>query len=120
MLASFACSWLFAFVTMVIGLYSMMSDLWCRMSLWVCAWLYATNKLVVYMFLMAKVHLVSNPNVPHLKDPVLRLNVALLLPYGGILVCDASCSVAVLFPLPCSPDPGLLCPSLSAPPFCPQ
>ena len=36
-LVSFACSWLFAFVTMVIGLYSMIFDLWCRMSLWGCA-----------------------------------------------------------------------------------
>ena len=86
-LVSFTCSWLFAFTTILFGLFALRSVWWCRMGLWACAFLYASNKLVVYIFLMAKVHLVTCPKVPHIKDPVLRRNALLLLPYGVILVC---------------------------------
>ena len=88
-LLSFTCSWSFAWVTLLLRSYVTTSEWMCRLGLWACAILYASNKLVVYFFLALKVHVVANPSVAHLKDRALVRNVLLLVPYLGILVCYA-------------------------------
>jgi hypothetical protein len=58
----------------------------CVVGIHMCACLYSSTKLIIYLFLIEKARLLDNTQGARTNDRFYVLNVSLLLPYGAILV----------------------------------
>ncbi|CAM9686649.1 unnamed protein product, partial [Heterosigma akashiwo] len=58
----------------------------CTTSILTCILVYASTKLATYLFLIERVHLVTGMKIPRPKDKRFILNMALLAPYGVVLI----------------------------------
>ncbi|KAF9347705.1 hypothetical protein BGX34_002944, partial [Mortierella sp. NVP85] len=68
----------------------------CTISIFVCLSLYAASKIIIYLFLIEKVHVVSSATTRRKDTTLYRANILLLTPYTIILVLMVLNRVAVL------------------------
>ncbi|KAK3825219.1 MAG: hypothetical protein J3Q66DRAFT_327242 [Benniella sp.] len=68
----------------------------CTISIFVCLSLYAASKIIIYLFLIEKVHVVSSVATRRKDTTLYRVNILLLTPYTIILVLMILNRVAVL------------------------
>ncbi|GJJ74520.1 hypothetical protein EMPS_06878 [Entomortierella parvispora] len=78
-------SWAFSFIATILVQTNDGNVLSCTFSVFSCIILYALSKIIIYLFLMEKVYVVTAVGSTRRDFRLYKINLALLLPYSGIL-----------------------------------
>ncbi|KAF9437575.1 hypothetical protein BGZ76_000172 [Entomortierella beljakovae] len=89
-------SWLFTTIAAMLASTNQGNIISCTISIFVCLSLYAASKIIIYLFLIEKVHIVSGVTTARMATTLYRVNILLLTPYTVILVLMILNRVAVL------------------------
>ncbi|KAG0294201.1 hypothetical protein BGZ98_001854 [Dissophora globulifera] len=89
-------SWGFTTIAAVLTSTNIGNIVSCTLSVFVCLSLYAMSKIIIYLFLIEKVHVVSSVSTRRKDTTLYRINILLLTPYSVILVLMILNRVAVL------------------------
>ncbi|KAG2218132.1 hypothetical protein INT45_000430 [Circinella minor] len=84
--AVYILSWAFAVTSMLTVSTNNFNITSCTLAMMSCDVFYAGSKIVIYMWLIERVHLVTAVRTTRLKSWQYRFHVMLLLPYVGIFV----------------------------------
>ncbi|KAI7821324.1 hypothetical protein BC939DRAFT_386725, partial [Gamsiella multidivaricata] len=79
-------SWLFSLVAAMLVQTNDFNKLSCDLSIFMCILLYALSKVLIYLFLIERVHIVTAVGITRWNCPMFKFNMLLLLPYSGIFV----------------------------------
>ncbi|KAF9541326.1 hypothetical protein EC957_003229 [Mortierella hygrophila] len=79
-------SWLFSVVAAMLVQTNNRNQISCTLSILVCIVLYATSKVVIYLFLIERVYVVTALGVTRWNSRMYKFNLALISPYLGIFV----------------------------------
>ncbi|KAG0325687.1 hypothetical protein BGZ99_000277 [Dissophora globulifera] len=78
-------SWTFSFMATMLVQTNDFNIISCKLSIYSCIVLYALSKIIIYLFLMEKVYVVTAVGSTRSEFMLYKINLALLLPYLGIL-----------------------------------
>ncbi|KAF9922263.1 hypothetical protein FBU30_007671 [Linnemannia zychae] len=78
-------SWTFSLIAAMLVQTNNFNAISCTMSVYLCIILYASSKVIIYLFLMEKVYVVTAVGTTRANFTLYRINIALLLPYLIIL-----------------------------------
>ncbi|KAF9147405.1 hypothetical protein BG015_010966 [Linnemannia schmuckeri] len=79
-------SWLFSVIAAVLVQTNNRNQTSCTLSILVCIVLYASSKVVIYLFLTERVYVVTAVGVTRWNSRMYKFNLALVSPYLGIFV----------------------------------
>ncbi|KAF8933899.1 hypothetical protein BGZ47_010598 [Haplosporangium gracile] len=79
-------SWLFSVISAVLVQTNNRNQTSCTLSILVCIVLYASSKVVIYLFLTERVYVVTAVGVTRWNSRMYKFNLALVSPYLGIFV----------------------------------
>ncbi|KAF9352845.1 hypothetical protein BGX26_009361 [Mortierella sp. AD094] len=77
-------SWLFTLMAAMLAQTNNLNPLSCEMSIFVCIVLYSSSKIIIYLFLIERVHVVTAIGISRWNSPMFKINIALLSPYSII------------------------------------
>ncbi|KAG0052405.1 hypothetical protein BGZ83_002656 [Gryganskiella cystojenkinii] len=78
-------SWTFSLLAAMLVQTNNFNVISCTISIYSCITLYACSKIIIYLFLMEKVYVVTAVGATRYNFLLYRINLALLVPYFGIL-----------------------------------
>ncbi|KAF8975309.1 hypothetical protein BGZ52_009039 [Haplosporangium bisporale] len=78
-------SWSFSFMATMLVQTNNDNQTSCSLSIFTCIILYAFSKIIIYLFLMEKVYVVTAVGSTRKNFLLYKINLALLVPYAGIL-----------------------------------
>ncbi|KAG0377422.1 hypothetical protein BGX24_006140 [Mortierella sp. AD032] len=79
-------SWLFSVVAAMLVQTNNNNQVSCTLSILVCIVLYASSKVVIYMFLTERVYVVTSVGVTRWNSRMYKFNLGLITPYAGIFI----------------------------------
>ncbi|KAF9962357.1 hypothetical protein BGZ65_009299 [Modicella reniformis] len=85
-IALYMVSWGFTTIAAVLSSTNNGNIISCTISIFVCLSLYAASKIIIYLFLIEKVHVVSAVTSRRKDSLLYRINILLLTPYTFILI----------------------------------
>ncbi|KAG0001907.1 hypothetical protein BGZ79_003970 [Entomortierella chlamydospora] len=91
-------SWLFSFSAALLAQTNNRNIVSCDLSVFFCIFLYASSKILIYLFLMERVHVVTAIGVTRWNSKLFKFNILLLTPYFGIIVIGVLYRVAKIKP----------------------
>ncbi|KAF9175545.1 hypothetical protein BGX21_003018 [Mortierella sp. AD011] len=91
-------SWLFSFSSALLAQTNNGNHVSCDLSIFFCISLYASSKILIYLFLMERVHVVTAIGVTRWNSKLFRFNILLLTPYFGIIVIGILYRVSKIYP----------------------
>ncbi|KAF9896926.1 hypothetical protein BX616_006492 [Lobosporangium transversale] len=89
-------SWLFSIMAAMLVQTNNFNLLSCQMSIFICIILYGSCKLVIYLFLIERVHIVTAVGIRRWNCPMFKFNMFLLTPYAVVFVLAVLFRVAVI------------------------
>lgn len=92
----YVTSWLFSFMAAMLVQTNNDNLVSCTISVFSCIILYAFSKILIYLFLAERVHVVTSIGVTRWNSRLYKLNLGLVSPYLGILTLAIIYRVAVL------------------------
>ncbi|KAJ3328774.1 hypothetical protein HDU76_009307 [Blyttiomyces sp. JEL0837] len=96
-LMSLAASWVFNVSATLLIIFSLGDSAACQVAILYCAVLYAANKLIIYLFLIEKAHIISGAPT-RLGNKMYWVNFLLLAPYGVIEILMLIYRIHILDP----------------------
>ncbi|KAG0334916.1 hypothetical protein BG004_000210, partial [Podila humilis] len=81
----YVCSWLFSLMAAMLVQTNNANQISCDISVFICILLYAFSKILIYLFLTERVHVVTSIGCTRWNSKLYRLNLGLISPYLGIL-----------------------------------
>ncbi|KAF9439205.1 hypothetical protein BGZ76_008571 [Entomortierella beljakovae] len=96
--ALYVVSWLFSIMASMLAQTNNDNFTSCSLSIFVCIILYAISKILIYLFLVERVHIVSSIGVQRWHSPMFRFNVLILTPYAAIFGLAVGYRVATIVP----------------------
>ncbi|KAG0054903.1 hypothetical protein BGZ83_010127 [Gryganskiella cystojenkinii] len=78
-------SWLFSLIASMLAQTNNGNLFSCQSSIFACIFLYALSKIIIYLFLAERCHIVTAVGITRWNCPMYKFNMALLVPYLGIL-----------------------------------
>ncbi|KAI8598304.1 hypothetical protein EDD21DRAFT_382864 [Dissophora ornata] len=97
----YVVSWLFSFSAALLVQTNDFNPVSCEISVFFCIFLYASSKILIYLFLIERVHIVTAVGIARWNCPTFRFNMALLLPYSSMVV------LAILYRVSVVSDDGI-------------
>ncbi|KAF9433276.1 hypothetical protein BGZ76_009666 [Entomortierella beljakovae] len=85
-IALYISSWLFTIVASMLAQTNNNNKVSCTISIFACILLYASSKVLIYLFLIERVHVVSTIGTTRWNSTMFRINIALLSPYGIVFI----------------------------------
>ncbi|KAG0278746.1 hypothetical protein BGZ95_003241 [Linnemannia exigua] len=85
-IALYLVSWSFSFIATLLVQTNNNNMISCVMSIYACISLYASSKIIIYLFLMEKVYVVTAVGSTRRDFILYKINLALLLPYTVVVV----------------------------------
>ncbi|KAF9344146.1 hypothetical protein BGX26_004733 [Mortierella sp. AD094] len=82
----YTVSWLFSFSAALLAQTNNNNFLSCQLSIFVCIFLYAGSKILIYLFLIERVHIVTAVGITRWNCPMFKFNIFLLSPYFAIVI----------------------------------
>ncbi|KAF9108147.1 hypothetical protein BGX29_003026 [Mortierella sp. GBA35] len=79
-------SWLFSVIAAMLVQTNNFNQVSCTMSILVCIVLYASSKVVIYLFLTERVYVVTAVGVTRWNSRMYKFNLLLITPYAGIFI----------------------------------
>ncbi|KAF9350047.1 hypothetical protein BGX34_001444, partial [Mortierella sp. NVP85] len=95
-IALYIDSWLFSFMATHLAHTNNNNPVSCKMSIYSCICLYASSKIIIYLFLMEKVYVVTAVGMLRRDFKLYRVNLCLMLPFLGIIYLMVKYRVAVI------------------------
>ncbi|KAG0321758.1 hypothetical protein BGZ99_003692 [Dissophora globulifera] len=89
-------SWLFSLVAAMLVQTNNYNIISCRLSILACILLYALSKVLIYLFLIERVHIVTAIGVTRWSCTLFKFNMVMLLPYLGCFILAVIYRVAIL------------------------
>ncbi|KAG0001903.1 hypothetical protein BGZ79_003966 [Entomortierella chlamydospora] len=90
-------SWLFSFSSALLAQTNNGNYVSCDLSIFFCIFLYAGSKILIYLFLMERVHVVTAIGVTRWNSKLFKFNIFLLTPYFGLVVIAVIYRVAKIY-----------------------
>ncbi|KAF9579993.1 hypothetical protein BGW38_003532 [Lunasporangiospora selenospora] len=97
-IALYILSWAFSIMAAMLVQTNNMNLLSCQLSIWTCIFLYASSKVVIYLFLVERVHVVTAIGVTRWNSRTYKFNLAFLSPYLAIMILAIVFRVATITP----------------------
>ncbi|KAF9388967.1 hypothetical protein CPB97_000080 [Podila verticillata] len=91
-------SWVFTFMAAELVQHHDFNLLACTLSIYTCVVLYASSKVIIYLFLMEKVYVVTCIGISRKASIIYRINIGLTTPFIVIVYLMATYEVAELDP----------------------
>ncbi|KAF9119172.1 hypothetical protein BGW39_000515 [Mortierella sp. 14UC] len=79
-------SWLFSLIAAMLVQTNNNNQVSCTLSILVCIVLYASSKVVIYLFLTERVYVVTAVGVSRWNSRMYKFNLGLITPYAGIFI----------------------------------
>ncbi|KAF9086881.1 hypothetical protein BGX27_003087 [Mortierella sp. AM989] len=92
----YVISWLFSLMAAMLVQTNNNNQVSCTISNFVCIFLYAGSKIVIYLFLVERVHAVTSVGVTRWKSPLFKFNIAVLLPISVIFALTLKYRVSII------------------------
>ncbi|KAG0096525.1 hypothetical protein BGZ93_004376 [Podila epicladia] len=89
-------SWVFTFMAAELVQHQDFNIFACSLSIYTCVVLYASSKVIIYLFLMEKVYVVTCIGISRKESIIYRINIGLTLPFIVIIYLMAKYEVAEL------------------------
>ncbi|KAF9956671.1 hypothetical protein BGZ65_002518 [Modicella reniformis] len=96
--ALYLCSWLFSIMAAMLVQTNNWNLISCELSMFTCIVLYAESKIIIYLFLIERVHIVTAVGVTRWNSFMFKFNTILLSPYIAIFVLAIVYRVAKIMP----------------------
>ncbi|KAI1311922.1 hypothetical protein EDD11_003240 [Mortierella claussenii] len=77
-------SWLFSVIAAMLVQTNNFNMVSCELSVFICIILYTMSKVLIYLFLIERVHIVTAVGITRWNCPMFKFNMAVLAPYIGI------------------------------------
>ncbi|KAF9352048.1 hypothetical protein BGX26_010071 [Mortierella sp. AD094] len=82
----YTVSWLFSLMAAMLAQTNNYNAVSCTVSNFVCIFLYAGSKVLIYLFLIERVYVVTAVGVTRWNSTMFKLNIALLSPYIAVVI----------------------------------
>ncbi|KAF9201339.1 hypothetical protein BGZ49_008402 [Haplosporangium sp. Z 27] len=92
----FISSWIFSFMAALLASTNNENQVSCTISNFVCIFLYAGSKVLIYLFLVERVYIVTAVGVSRWNSRMFKFNVALLSPFAAIVVLAIKFRVSLI------------------------
>ncbi|KAF9439206.1 hypothetical protein BGZ76_008572 [Entomortierella beljakovae] len=97
-IALYIVSWLFSFMAAMLAQTNNGNIVSCTVSNFVCIFLYAGSKVIIYLFLIERVYVVTSVGVTRWNSKMFRFNILCLTPYVVIVVLALKYRVSIIYP----------------------
>ncbi|KAI8360517.1 hypothetical protein B0O80DRAFT_372002, partial [Mortierella sp. GBAus27b] len=99
--ALYIVSWLFSVMAAMLVQTNNYNNLSCELSIFTCIALYASSKIIIYLFLIERVHIVTAVGISRWNCSMFKFNMLMLVPYLGVGI------LAVIYRIATVTDDGM-------------